>query len=163
MKKILALMLMLIAVMMAGTAMADLAEAPFEGVWVQFEDGFEIMLPADWLEIELTEEWMAGGIFYAACSPDGANTVQLTWAPLETEMTIQEVQADLATEYPDAEVIEFNGIEFVSLSDEENDMFCMCALDGAEPGLYMFWFTPNSDEAFVESAVAIATSIRNIE
>lgn len=160
MKKFFALMLTLLMLLMAGTAMA---EAPFEGVWVQFEDGFEIMLPADWLEIELQEEWIAGGIFYAACSPDGANTVQLAWTPLAAEMTIQEVCAELAAADPEAEVIEFNGIEFVSLADVENDMFCMAALDGAEPGLYMFWFTPNSDEAFVDTAVAIAGSIRNIE
>ena len=163
MKKFFALMLTLLMVLMAGSAMADLAEAPFEGVWVQFEDGFEILLPADWLEIELLEEWIAGGIFYAACSPDGANTVQLAWMPLETEMTAQQVQADQATVYPDAEVMQINGIEFIGLTDVENVMFCMAALDGAEPGLYMFWFTPDSDEAFVDTAVAIAASIRNIE
>lgn len=163
MKKFFALMLMLLTVMMAGTAMADLATAPFEGVWVQFEDGFEILLPANWLELEVTEDMLAGGVFYGACSEDGANTVQLAWAALETEMTAQEVCADLATEYPDAEVLQFNGIDFVSFSDEVNDLFCMCALDGAEPGLYMFWFTPNSDAAFAETAVAIATSIRNIQ
>ena len=39
MKKFFALMLTLLMVLMAGSAMADLAEAPFEGVWVQFEDG----------------------------------------------------------------------------------------------------------------------------
>lgn len=163
MKKFFALMLVLLTVLMAGTAMADLANAPFEGVWVQFEDGFEILLPADWLELELQEEWIAGGIFYAACSPDGANTVQLAWTALETEMTAQQIQADLATVYPDASVMEINGIEFIGMTDVENDMFCMSALDGAEPGLYMFWFTPNSDAAFVDTAVAIATSIRNIE
>lgn len=39
----------------------------------------------------------------------------------------------------------------------------MIALDGVDLGMYTFWFTPNSDEAFVDTAVAIATSIRNIE
>lgn len=36
-------------------------------------------------------------------------------------------------------------------------------LDRAEPDLYMFWFTPDSDAAFAETIVAIATSIRNVE
>ena len=92
MKKIFALMLVLLTLMMAGSAMAELQTAPFEGVWVQFEDGFEILLPANWLEIEVTEEMTAGGVFYVACSEDGANTVQLAWAALETDMTAQEVK-----------------------------------------------------------------------
>ena len=160
MKKFFALMLVLLTLLMAGTV---LAEAPFEGVWVQFEEGFEVLLPAEWLEIEVTEDMAAQGVFYVACSEDGEHLVQMMWSPLETEMTAQEVQAELVTEYTDAEVLEINGIEFISLSDEANDLFCLCALDGAEPGLYMFWFSPNSDETFVDTAVAIATSIRNIE
>lgn len=160
MKKFLSLMLVLLTLMTAGAAVA---EAPFEGVWVQFEDGFEVLLPADWLEIEVTEDMIASGIFYVACSPDGANTVQMSWSALEAAMTIEEVQAALALQYPDAQVIEFNGIGFVSFSDVENDIFGMAALDGVDLGMYVFWFTPNSDEAFVDTAVAIATSIRNIE
>lgn len=163
MKKFLSLLLALLT-LTTGFAFAETAvEVPFDGVWVQFEDGFEVLLPGDWLEIEVTDEMIAGGIFYVACSPDGANTVQMSWSALEAETTIQELQAELATAYPDAEVIEFNGIEFVSFSDAENDLFAMAALDGMEPGMYVFWFTPNSDEAFVDTAVAIATSIRNIE
>lgn len=159
MKKFFALLLM-IAMLLTGAA---LAEAPFEGVWVQFDTGFEVFMPGEWLEIEVTEEMLAGGIFYAACSPDGANTVQMSWAALEAPMTIQEIQAELNAVYPGAEVVEFNGIEFVSCSDVENDLFSMTALDGVDQGMYTFWFTPDSDEAFVDTAVAIATSIRNIE
>lgn len=160
MKKFLSLMLLAVTLLLAGNAVA---EAPFEGVWVQFEDGFEVLLPANWLEIEVTEEMIAGGIFYAACSEDGANTVQMSWSALEAAMTAQEVQAALATQYPDASVLEINEIEFVGFTDEANDLFGMVALDGVDLGIYTFWFTPNSDEAFVDTAVAIATSIRNIE
>ena len=138
---------------------AAVAEAPFDGVWVQFEDGFEILMPADWLELEVTEEMIASGIFYAACSADGANTVQISWSALEAEMTAQKIQAALATEYPDAEVLEINGIEFIGFSDETNDLFGMAALDGVDLGMYIFWFTPNSDEAFADTAAVIATSI----
>lgn len=160
MKKFFALLLMLLTVMMAGAAMA---EAPFDGVWVQFEDGFEILMPGDWMEIEATEDMLASGIFYAACSPDGANTVQISWSALDAQMTAQEIQAALNTVYPGAEVIEFNGIEFVTVTDTANDIFGMVALDGVDLGMYTFWFTPDSDEAFADTAVAIATSIRNIE
>ena len=159
MKKFFALVLMML-VLLCSSAMA---EAPFEGVWVQLEDGFEVLLPADWYEIEATEDMLASGIFYAACSPDGANTVQMSWSELDAAMTAQEIRAALDTEYPGATVVEFNGIEFVTFSDTVNDIFGMAALDGVDLGMYTFWFTPDSDEAFVETAVAIATSIRNIE
>jgi len=159
MKKFFALLLMM-AMLLTGAA---LAEAPFEGVWVQFDAGFEVLMPGEWLEMEVTEEMMTSGIFYAACSPDGANTVQMSWAALEAPMTIEEIRAALDTAYPGAEIVEFNGIQFVSCSDVENDLFSMTALDGVDLGMYTFWFTPDSDEAFVETAVAIATSIRNIE
>lgn len=165
MKKFLAMMLMVTALLFAGVAAAEapVVEVPFEGVWVQFEEGFEVMLPANWLEIEVTEEMIAGGIFYAACSEDGANTVQMSWSALENAMTAQEVQAEIEVGYPGAQIMEFNGVEFVTFVDQENDIFGMIALDGVDLGMYTFWFTPNSDEAFVDTAVAIATSIRNIE
>ena len=159
MKKFFVLLLTM-AMLLTGAA---LAEAPFEGVWVQFDAGFEVLMPGEWLEMEVTEEMLAGGIFYAACSPDGANTVQMSWAALGAPMTIQEIQAALNEVYPGAEVVEFNGIEFVSCSDVEADIFSLTALDGVDLGMYTFWFTPDSDEAFVDTAVAIATSIRNIE
>lgn len=155
MKKLLAVVLTL-AALLSCAAMAE------EMVPVTFEDGFQISLPADWLQIEVTEEWAAQGIFYVACSPDGANTVQISWSALESDMTIDELQAQLVTEYPDAVAIESNGIAFVGFT--VSDEICgFAALDATEPGMYVFWCTPAADEAFVETATAIVTSICNVE
>ena len=157
MKKFFALLLML-AMLLTGAAVAE------EGyTWYQYEDGFELMIPSDWDQYEVTEEMLAGGVFDLFASADGAHTVQVAWSALDAEMTAAEVQAELVTEYADAVVLEVNGIEFVGFSDAANDLVCFCALDGAKPGLYMFWFTGASDEAFTDTAVTIATSIRNIE
>lgn len=156
MKKLTSLILALIC-LLAFSAVAE------ELVPITFEDGFQISLPGDWVELEVTDEMLEGGVFYAAASPDGANTVQISWSALEAEMTIEEVQADLATAYPDAEVAELNGIAFVGFSDAANDLFGFTALDAVEPGLYTFWFTPASDEAFIGSAATIVASICNVE
>ena len=134
------------AMMMMTFAFGAMAEAPFEGAWVQFDAGFEIYLPNDWLELEIAEEDMEAGIYYAVCSPDGAHVVQLTWNALDAEYTLEALQAELATAYPDA----------------ENDMNVLVALDGEEPGLYGFWFYPASDETFAETGIAIMQSIRLI-
>lgn len=163
MKKLLALVLCLMMMAFAGAAMAEsAAEQAFDGTWVQFEDGFELYLPSEWLEIETTDEMLEAGIFYAVCSPDGAYTCQLAWSGLDDEMTLEEVQAELATIYPDAEIIATENVEMVFYTDTENDVMGCAALDAAEPGLYQFYFTPASDEDFTLLAAYIATSIRNI-
>ena len=157
MKKIFALVLALVS-LFSFAAMAETVEL----VPVTFEDGFQVSLPGNWIELELTDEIHAAGIFYAAASPDGANTVQISWNALEAEVSIEEVLADLAASYADATIIEVNGIQFVGFTVVENDICGFTALDAAEPGLYTFWFTPASDESFVETAVAIVASICNV-
>ncbi len=56
------------------------ADAAFEGSWVQFEDGFEIYLPSDWLVVDPRDEMLESGVFYAVTSPDGARSMQVAWA-----------------------------------------------------------------------------------
>ncbi|MGN0997421.1 MAG: hypothetical protein ACI4PG_10985, partial [Candidatus Ventricola sp.] len=65
MKKLLALVLCLMMACMLSAAVAESAamEDLFDGAWVQFEDGFELYLPADWAVFETTEEMNAQGIF----------------------------------------------------------------------------------------------------
>lgn len=155
MKKLLAIVLTLVA-LLSCAAMAE------EMVPVTFEDGFQISLPADWLQIELTDEMLASGIFYAVCSPDGANTVQISWSALEADMTVEELQAVLATEYANATIIESNGIGFVGFTVSE-DAYGFAALDATEPGMYIFWCTPANDEAFNETVIAIMSSIYGVE
>lgn len=157
MKKVLALALVLVSLLTC----AAMAEA-YDLVPVQFEDGFQISLPADWYQIELTEEQNAQGFFYAACSADGANTVHISWMALEAEMTIEDVQATLVGSYADATVIQINDVNFVGFTDAENDVCGFAALDATEPGMYTFWFTPASDAAFVDLATAIVMTIGNI-
>lgn len=50
----------------------DEAQAPFAGVWVPFEDGFALYLPAAWRAFELTEDQRAAGLFYRAGDGEGA-------------------------------------------------------------------------------------------
>lgn len=157
MKKVFALLLMM-ALLLTGAAMAQ------EGYdWYQYEEGFEIMIPSDWDQYQVPEEFAAEGIFDIFASADGSVVVQTAWVALEAPATMQELQAAFVGTYPDAEVIEFNGIEFLIYTDEANETMCISALDGADLGLYVFTFTGMKTDADVEIATAIATSIRNIE
>ncbi len=37
-------------------------EEAFEGVWVEIEEGFRLYLPAEWLELEVTDEQAETGV-----------------------------------------------------------------------------------------------------
>jgi len=157
MKKFFALLLMM-AMLLTGAAMAQ------EGYdWYQYEEGFEIMIPSDWDQYEVPEEFAAEGIFDIFASADGTFVVQVAWTALEAATTMQELQTAFVAVYPDAEVIELNGIEFLIYSDEANGTMCISALDGVDLGVYVFTFSGMTNDADVETAVAIATSIRNIQ
>lgn len=157
MKKIFALLLMM-TMLLTGVAMAETAYD-----WYQYDAGFEIMIPSDWDQYEVPEEFAAEGIFDIFASADGSVVVQTAWVALEAEATMQEIQAAFVGAYPDAEVIEINGIEFLIYTDEANESMVIGALDGVDPGMYLFTFTGMTTDADVEIATAIATSIRNIE
>jgi len=168
MKKFLAMILCLMMVFSLTSAVAQEAEVEpmemlFDGVWVQFTDGFELYLPSNWVEYELTLEDNANGIFYAAGSEDGTYSALIGWQPLEAEMTIEEVQAAMVVDYADASVVEVNGVGLVAYIDTENNLLNCIALDATEPGYYLFAFSPADDENFQNMASLIASSIRNIE
>ena len=162
MKRFLALVLAMM-MLCVGVAVAEETVYPYEGAWVTFEDGFAVYLPADWVEVEVQDEWLEAGIFYVAASPDGARTVQIAWA--ETEVTTyEELQAAMATVYPDATIVQNEaGIQFVTYENAENDVATLIALDATKNGMYLFNFTPASDEDFAAIALAIAGSLTNVE
>ena len=163
MKKVLALVLCLLMTLSlsfasAEATIAEAAEVLYEGVWVQFEDGFEIYLPADWYAYECTEEMNAKGIFYMAGTEDMSYSLTLAWKALEADCSIEELHAEMLTVYPDAQLMDVSGVGLVFYEDTANGLLNYIALDATEPGMYMFAFSPAGDEVFlVESAIIAAT------
>ena len=47
------------------------SDAPYDGIWQPFEDGFMLYLPRGWVAIELTDAQREAGLFYRAGSADG--------------------------------------------------------------------------------------------
>lgn len=162
MKKVLALILCLLMVCTMSAALAEPSvEGLYDGSWVQFEDGFEIYLPNDWCSFECTEEMNAQGIFYVAGTEDMSYSCTLAWKALDAELSIEELQAQMVQTYPDAEVVEVNGVGLITYVDSANNLLNCIALDAAEPGFYLFAFSPADDADFQMVAAAIASSIRN--
>lgn len=161
MKKWLALVL---ALVMMPACVPAVAENPlFEGTWVQFEGGFEIYCPVDWVEYEVTEEEKAQGIIYTAGSGDETRLMQLGWYALPQEVTIDAMQAALAQSFVIVEKVKVNGIDLLCAGDADYDSLMFVALSEGEPGYYMFVFTPMSDTVLQGYAAAIAGSLRTIQ
>lgn len=164
MKKLLALVLALL-MLLSTTAMAEEIDYSqfFDGTWVQFEEGFELYLPSDWLVLESTEEELASGIAFSVCSPDEAYYMALAWSGLEAELTIDELQAALVEAGYPVEPVEVNNIALLVMGDAENDTLSFIGMDAAEPGYYTFIFAPMSDENLQVMASVIASSLRNLQ
>ena len=163
MKKFLALILcLMMACVSIAVAEETAIEDQYDGSWVQFEDGFEIYLPNDWYSFECTEEMNAQGIFYVAGTEDMSYSCTLAWKALESEISIEDLQAQMVQTYPDAEVVEVNGVALIAYVDSANNLLNCVAMDAAEPGFYLFAFSPADDADFQMVAAAIASSIRNI-
>ena len=160
MKKFIALFLMLLTVLTAGCA---LAEAPFDGVWVEYEAGWiKWLMPSDWMAMEVTEEMMEANLFFGAFAPDGSKTMQILWTPLSQPKTIEEVHKELAPAYDAVELLDVNGKKMVYFADTLNNMFGYAMLDELDPGVYHFFFAP-VDEEFKATAQAIAASVCSMD
>lgn len=163
-KKLLALVMALMMLLCSSAVAEEIVyEEIFDGTWVQFEEGFELYLPSDWLMLEPSEEERAEGIAFSVCSPDEAYYMALAWSGLEAEMSIDELQAALTEAGYLVEQVEVNGLDLLMMGDAENDTLSFIGMDAAEPGYYTFLFTPLSDENLQLWAAAIASSLRNIQ
>lgn len=131
-----------------------------EGRAVRFDDGFEFTLPSDWVQLDVSEAMGEAGIVYAAASGDGRNTVQVSWSDLGERITAGQVYEELAAVYSDTRIIEINDIAVVGFTDTANDAAGFAMVDAAGTGLRVLFLAPESDEAFVDTAVEIAMSIR---
>lgn len=169
MKKLLALALCLMMAFCMVSAVAEeeteilAAEMLFDGVWVQFEDGFEFYLPSNWYQVEeIPQEWIEMGVFYAACTEDMAYNVTLEWHPIEEGTSMGMLYDAVSETSPDAGIALVNGVELLAYTNFENNQMTYIAMDGAEPGIYCFVFTPADDPDFQNLAALIASTIRNI-
>ena len=48
------------------------SDAPYDGVWQPFEDGFKLYLPREWASMALDKAQAEAGLFYRAGSDDGS-------------------------------------------------------------------------------------------
>lgn len=70
------------------------ADAPYDGVWQPFEDGFKLYLPRGWASMTLDEAQAEAGLFYRAGSDDGSMGVVVGYMEAGTLETIEALAED---------------------------------------------------------------------
>ena len=162
MKRIMALVLALMLMLGCVPAMAQSFEDLYDGAWVQFDGGFEVYMPSDWMEIEMDASDLEQGFFYGACSADQSVLMMMAWSPLEQQVTLEELHAIIAANQP-AEILSVNGIGLICAADAANNTVYFMGLDAVDLGYYTFLFAPVSDDATKAYASLIAASLRNLQ
>ena len=80
------------------------SDAPYDGVWQPFEDGFKLYLPREWASMALDEAQAEAGLFYRAGSDDGSMGVVVGYmhaGALETtEALAQDFERMCSTSMP---------------------------------------------------------------
>ena len=148
MKKLLALLTALM-MLFSVTAFAETVtfEDLYDGVWMRFEDdGFELYLPSDWLQLQITDEILSTGIYYAIVSPDLANAFTVSWALMDELFDIDTLEAAINMVYPGATRVALGYAEAVCYTDTASDMLAFAILDPDGMGMYTFSFMPASTE-----------------
>lgn len=133
-------------------------EALMEGEWYTFDDGVEIYLPTGFVELELTEDVLATGTYFAVASEDGAYVITLAWSALEEAITIEDALAELEVTYPGAAMVDNGALQMVCFADAASDVIGYMTVDPAEPGVYTMTFSPMSDADFVTVSAVIVSS-----
>ncbi len=60
-----------------------------------------------------------------------------------------------------AHIVAINNVALIAYVDADNNLLNCVAMDAAEPGFYLFAFSPADDGDFQALASVIASSIRN--
>ena len=111
----------------SGTITFDESVAKYEGVWVEFEDGFKLYLPSDWNTYVISDEQRQAGVLYQAGATSGATQTPAQIAVNDGESggltSIEEIAQNLSmVGYTVEDLITINGIDCVAYSYDAQDL-----------------------------------------
>lgn len=153
MKKIL---VCLLALLMLGSF--AFAEMPYESIRMEFEDGFALDLPSDWMRYDVDAELADRGFIYCLGASDASRLLYVQrWAA--DYATLSELQEDLAAQENvsiGANISENATFLMYTITDSDCSG-CMTLFDGSVLNLL---FTPQSD---AENMLIAATIIESYE
>lgn len=137
------------------------AEAPYESIHVEFEDGFALDLPTDWMRYDVDTESAEQGFIYALGAADASRMLYIQrWAA--DYATLDELKSVLAEQENvtvGSNVSE--NAEFLMYSIADSDCSgCMTLFNGSVLNLL---FTPQSDAENMLIAANIIESFKPLQ
>ncbi len=143
------------------TMLPDDAATETESTPIQFAgDNFQLSMPAEWAEHELTEDQSAEGVVKVMVNGD----MMLTITHIASESaTIDELMTELSanTAYSEVKVSLINNVLFVSYYEDVNSTYTYCMPDALHGGYVEFEFggpaeTTHDTAASILSTIAIS-------
>ncbi|MEG2387721.1 MAG: hypothetical protein RSC90_04060 [Clostridia bacterium] len=160
MKK-LACAILCVALLLGGAV--ALAEEPEIGKWVQFEDGFEIMVPEDWADLAITDEMAEMiGCFYRAGCADATQEMRIGWMDMDAQSQ-EELWLAVEGECPKAFEISLGDVTYLALENAKGETAALAVLDeGCPGGVYLYQFFPRTAGGITPEAQEILLSMQDI-
>ncbi len=136
-------------------------ETSYDGVLFNYENiNMQIKIPADWYQVELTEEYLAQGFFDVFATEEGG-VLMLSLL----EATVEEILAEMETNdsIQDPEIITINGIEALTFVDV-NTMLYGTVIPFEDGSMsVMLMMGPADDDAIAEQFLTVMASIDTIQ
>lgn len=98
------------------------SDAPYDGIWQPFEDGFRLYLPREWVAIDLTDAQREAGLFYRVGSADGAMDLAVGYMRAGNLATVDDLARDFeAVGYSNVTRLDLNGIPAIGFDRPGED------------------------------------------
>ena len=142
----------------------DENKAEYDGVWVAFEDEFQLYLPSYWDYYNLTADEVEQGILYKAeCEAEDislvVNYAYIDKAELDSDAIAESYQL---AGYSDVKQIRINGILCVTCSIPDEDISLTSFIGGDDDRLYMVMINTD-DEGSMHYMDSILRSVKAVE
>ena len=101
----------------------DIDETVYDGAWFETGLGFDVYLPEEWEEVDITDEMAEAGLMFMAGEPGGGANIAITAAEIPAEQAdsydIEQLGEELAGTASTAMYADLSGIPAVIFENEE--------------------------------------------
>ena len=132
----------------------DAASVPYTGVWVFFDDGFQLYLPGAWRAFDISDEEARAGLFFRAGNDGGGIVgdlpmgVATSYARLEGVATPEELLRELRSEgFVGLEALDVNGVPAVRFQHSGGDYRGLAFCHPIYPGYALYLYVAPVGEA----------------
>ena len=133
----------------------------YEGMWVSFEGGYDMYLPAEWSMAELTDEETEAGILLLLQQPDSENSIRVLSVSDESIADLASLEESLQNAgCTDLESVTVNDYETITYNTEDDQMTAFSFLDN-EGDVVTVGFTPKpgEDSDLLAAALNVLSSL----